>query len=169
MKRTGYRAGCRGYCLSQKEHRARGVAAPRKQSIALSCDLCKTDFVTEVEYGAISRQIDMLSPRNTAPVHGDFISQVGRAYKMSATKGLKHAFQHESNASARRSRWQGLDVNCCSRHRTRGTIRPQAIDKSGKNSSKDNGRSTESRQGKLCAHSIGTVLDVVTDERPRAA
>lgn len=107
--------------------------------------------------GSFSRQIGIVFPQSrlAAPVHGDFISQVGRAYKMSATKGLKHAFQHESNASARRSRWQGLDVNCCSRHRTRGTIRPQAIDKSGKNSSKDNGSSTESRQGKLCAHSIG--------------
>jgi hypothetical protein len=57
------KAGCRGYCLSQKEHRARGVAAPRKESIAPSSDLCKTDSVTEVEYGTVSRQIDTPEPR----------------------------------------------------------------------------------------------------------
>jgi hypothetical protein len=112
---------------SQVMEPTEGRITPAIDILTRLCVFCKCD---EFKNGSISRQIDILCPllRVAAPVHGDFIPQVGRAYRMSATERPKQAFQTLRRTSVRKTR-TGFEGDCCLPSRTRQTMRCQVLQK----------------------------------------
>jgi hypothetical protein len=70
-----------------------GRITPATKVLHCSDAYATLDLPSESEIEHTPRQIDVSFPRLrlAAPLHGDFIPKVGRAYRMSANNGLKFA------------------------------------------------------------------------------